>query len=352
MNTSIETAIHNYDQSNMRKLLTDFPKQIEDAVLIGESLVAPFRVRALNNIVLTGLGGSAIGGDLLRSFTADQFSLPFSVNRHYTLPAYVDQRTMVIVSSYSGNTEETISAYEDAVRRKAKILCISANGEAEHLAKKYNHPYVKIPAGYPPRAALGYSFFPLLIVFRKMKLIELQNKDIKETVKLLKDKAALYNSFDAKKNPALKLAHELKDKLAIMYSSTEKYDAVNLRWRGQIAENAKSLAFGHVLPEMNHNELVGWNVLKRHMKSMKVIFLRDKEDHRRVQVRMKIMSDIVKKYSPNVVEVWSEGSSPLARMFSLIYLGDWVSYYLALLNETDPTPVKVIDYLKGELSKV
>ncbi len=347
-----QSAIHSYDQSNMRKLLVDFPKQIEDAVLIGDSRVAPFRARALNNIVLTGLGGSAIGGDLLRSYTADQLPMPFIINRHYSLPSFIDQRSMVIVASYSGNTEETIAAHDEATRRKAKVLCISTNGETEFLAKRYNQSYIKIPGGLPPRAALGYSFFPLLMVFRKMKLIDVPNKDIKETISLLTQKAEIYNSLDRKKNPALKLAFELKDKLPIIYSSTERFDSVNVRWRGQFAENSKILAFGHVLPEMNHNELVGWNVLKRQMKMMKVIFLRDKEDHRRVQIRMKIMGDIVKKYSPNIVDVWSEGSSSLARMFSLIYLGDWVSYYLAIINETDPTPVKVIDYLKGELAKV
>ncbi len=352
MTNPIESAIHNYDQSNMRKLLVDFPKQIEDAVVIGESRVAPFRSRALSNIVLTGLGGSAIGGDLLRSFTADQMPMPFIVNRHYSLPAFVDQHSMVIVASYSGNTEETLAAHEEATRRKAKVLCISSNGETEKMAKKYNQPYIKIPGGLPPRAALGYSFFPLLMVFRKMKIISLPNKDIRETVKLLTEKAALYSSFDRKKNTALKLALELKDKLPVLYSSTERFDSVNVRWRGQFAENSKILSFGHVVPEMNHNELVGWNVLKRHMKTMKVIFLRDKEDHPRVQLRMKIMSDIIKKYSPNIVEVWSEGNSELARMFSLVYLGDWISYYLALLNNVDPTPVKVIDYLKGELAKV
>ncbi len=351
-NNSIESVIHMYDQSNMRKLLVDFSKQVSEAVAESEQYVAPYRVRALNNIILTGLGGSAIGGDLLRSFTANQMDLPFIVNRHYTLPSYIDQRSFVIVSSYSGNTEETIAAHIEATRKKAKVLCISTNGETEQLAKKYGQPFIKIPGGLPPRAALGYSFFPLLMVFKKMKLIDLPNKDIKETIKLLEEKAKQYNSLDRKKNPALRLAYELKDKLPIVYSSTERFDAVNLRWRGQLAENAKVLAFGHVLPEMNHNELVGWNVLKRHMKTTRVLFLRDREDHARVQLRMKIMKELVGKYSPNVIEVWSEGSSMLARMFSLIYLGDWTSFYLAMLNGVDPTPVKVIDYLKGELSKV
>jgi glucose/mannose-6-phosphate isomerase len=127
---------------------------------------------------------------------------------------------------------------------------------------------------------------------------------------------------------------------------------VNTRWRGQVAENGKSLAFGHVVPEMNHNELVGWKVLKDDMQKMHVVFLRDKDDHARVQIRMNITREILAQYTPHIMEVWSEGTSLLARMFSLVYLGDWMSYYLAILHGEDPTPVKVIDHLKQELEKV
>ena len=145
----------------------------------------------------------------------------------------------------------------------------------------------------------------------------------------------------------------LYTKCPIIYSAADKFDVVNLRWRGQIAENAKALAFGHVIPEMNHNELVGWKVLRRMMEEdFAVVILRDARDHDRIKVRMDITKNIVEQYASRVIEVNSEGKSLLARMFSLIYLGDWVSYYLAILNGIDPTPVRVIDYLKGELSKL
>jgi glucose/mannose-6-phosphate isomerase len=142
------------------------------------------------------------------------------------------------------------------------------------------------------------------------------------------------------------------DRLPVIYSPTEHLDSVNLRWRTQLAENAKVLAYGNVLPEMNHNELVGWNVQKRLMKDIVVVVLRDADEHSRVRVRLELTKRIIAKYSPRVIETRSEGKSLLARMFSLIHLGDWVSYYLAILNEVDPTPVKVIDYLKTELGKV
>ena len=347
-----ESSIRLYDRSNMRKLLAEFPDQIDDAVRIGKSARMPFKAKNLNAIVLTGLGGSAIGGDVLRSYLADDLRVPFIVNRHYALPEFVDSRTLVIVASYSGGTEETIAAHHDAIRRKAKILCVSSNGETARLAGHHRQPLLKIPGGLPPRTALGYSFFPTLLALSAMGCIPSKEKEIRETVRLLRRLSGTYGSLSNRKNPALELAKQLYNKLPVMYSSADRFDVVNTRWRGQLAENSKVLAFGHVLPEMNHNELVGWKVLKRQMKEMAVVFLRDAGDHERVKIRMKITKSIVGEYASKVIDVESEGSSLLARMFSLIYLGDWVSFYLAVMNGVDPTPVRVIDYLKRELGKV
>ena len=346
-----ESTITRYDHANMRKLLTEFPAQVEDAVRIGVSARFRAHKRSVHNIVVTGLGGSAIGGDLLRSYLADEIDVPIIVNRHYMMPEFVDKKSLVIVASYSGNTEETISAYHDALRRRAQCLCVSSNGEIEYLAHKHRHPLISIPKGYPPRAALGYSFFPLLLALAKARLIRSRQNEIHETIALLRKKAAAY-SKPVPRNLALRIAKKLHTKLPVVYSSADRFDSVNLRWRGQLAENAKMLAFGHVLPEMNHNELVGWNVLQTLMREMVVIFLRDKEDHDRVQVRMEITKKLVRAHVTEVLDIKSEGTSLLARMFSLIYLGDWVSFYLAILNKVDPTPVKVIDYLKHALAKV
>ena len=345
-----ETTVQRYDTSNMKRILGDFPKHIEDAVRLGKAAKIPFKATAIRNVVVTGLGGSAIGGDLLRSYTAGEIAVPFAVNRHYVLPECVKKDSLVIVSSYSGDTEETIAAYLDARKRKAMSMAITSGGETERMAKKFSQPIIKIPKGFPPRTALAYSFFPMLIALTKMKLISSKDSDIAETIALLKKKAKIYESLD-NYNPALELAKQLYNKLVIVYSSCDTLDAVNLRWRGQIAENAKQLAFGHVLPEMNHNELVGWKGLQRIMSEMAVVFLRDKDDHERVQTRMKITKGIVSEFANRVIEVPSEGRSSLARIFSLIYLGDWTSYYLALLNGVDPTPVRIIDYLKWELGK-
>jgi len=347
-----ESSIQLYDRSNMRKLLAEFPAQIELAVRIGKSAKMPYRAKNLDAIVLSGLGGSAIGGDVLRSYLAEDLGVPFIVNRHYALPGFVDSRTLVIIASYSGGTEETIAAHHDAMRRKAKVLCISSNGETARLAGAHRQPLITIPGGLPPRTALGYSFFPTLVALSSMGFIPSKEKEIRETVRLIRRLSSVYGALSNRKNPALELAKQLYNKLPVIYSSADRFDVVNTRWRGQLAENSKVLAFGHVLPEMNHNELVGWKALKRQMEEMAVVFLRDSGDHDRVKIRMEITKSIVGEYASKVLDVESEGSSLLARMFSLIYLGDWVSFYLAIMNGIDPTPVRVIDYLKRELSKV
>ena len=344
--------IKRIDPKGMYTWITDFPKQVEDAVHIGKEAKVKLNIKGIQNIILTGLGGSAIGGDLLRSYLAEDLRIPFIVNRHYILPEFVGKNTLVIVSSYSGNTEETISAHKDATKRKAKVLCISTGGVTAKMAKKFKRPWIQIPPGLSPRAALGYSFFPLLVVFAKLGLIKSKEKEIKETIQLLKTKAELFSNPEAIENVPLKLAEQLKGKLPIIYSPTEHLDAVTIRWRGQMEENSKQLAFSHILPEMNHNELVGWKVLTDLMKLMQVIFLIDKGTHKRVAIREEITKQVISQYAGAVTEVVSEGKSLLARMFSLIHFGDWVSLYLAILNNEDPEPVKVIDFLKSELAKV
>ncbi|MBI5474189.1 MAG: bifunctional phosphoglucose/phosphomannose isomerase [Ignavibacteriae bacterium] len=344
--------IHAVDPSGMYELIKGFPRQVEEAIAIGNAATIRLDVRRIENIVLCGLGGSAIGGDLLRSYLASELKAPFIVNRNYTLPAFVGKRTLVIISSYSGNTEETNACHKEAIKRGAKILCISSGGLVEKIAKQRKQPHIKVPGGPSPRAALGYSFFPLLIALTKLKLIKDKSRDIKETLALLKQKAEEYCTPESSTNTALHLAAKLERRIGVIYSATERLDAINTRWRGQMAENAKSLTWGHVLPEMNHNELVGWNVLKEQMSRMQVFFLRDQDDHKRVQVRMDITKGVVHQHTDHITDIWSEGRSMLARMFSLIHLGDWVSFYLAILHGVDPMPVKVIDYLKEELAKV
>lgn len=340
------------DPAGMYDRLVKFPAQVREAESIGRDARIPLRARGIDAIVLCGLGGSAIAGDLLRSYLAGDLAVPFLVNRTYTLPAFVGRRTLVIISSYSGNTEETNAAHREALRRGAKVLCITSGGMTAARARKHRSPVILVPGGSPPRAALGYSFFPLLIALATMGFIKDRRRDIRETITLLDARTQELADPENAANPAMLLARQFCGRIGVIYSSAERFDSVNTRWRGQIAENAKSLVFGHVLPEMNHNELVGWKVLREQMREIQVLFLRDTGDHPRVRVRMDITKGIIGAWTPRVAEAWSEGRSLLARMFSLITLGDWVSLYLAILHREDPTPVDVIDTLKQELGKL
>jgi glucose/mannose-6-phosphate isomerase len=348
----IMNRIAEYDPSNMRRLIAEFPLQAAEAIRIGEKANVKTRAAGLHSIVISGLGGSAIGGDLIRSYLAGEINVPIAVSRHYFLPEYVGAKSLVIISSYSGNTEETVASYEDAIVRKAKILCITSGGKVKAMALNHRHALIEIPGGLPPRAALAYSFFPMLIALSKQGLIKSQKKALKETVSLLHEKSLLYNDPENSVNTAVTVARALQGKLPVVYSSADRFDTVNLRWRGQISENAKTLAYGHVFPELNHNEIVGWECLKDITGRIHILLLRDRDDHPRVQQRMQITKGIIGHIPDGVTEVYSEGITLLARLFSLVYLGDWTSYYLAMLNGVDPTPVKKIDFLKNELSKV
>lgn len=341
-----------YDKQDMYSVLYDFPVQICNAVDIASKVVVKkIKTAKVNNIIINGLGGSAIGGDLLRSYIANEISVPVYINRNYTLPAFAKKDTLAIISSYSGNTEETVSAFKEALAKKCQIICITSGGTVEKLAKKNGCLLVKIPGGLQPRCALGYSFFTLLILFTKLGFIGDKSADINDVIINLEQALMEYTNTAFAENEALRIAAMLKDKLPVIYSSVDVLDVVNLRWRGQISENAKILAYGNLYPEMNHNELVGWKLNEDILKKIVVIYLEDVNDNKRIKMRMKITEKVYKKYAANILHLNSDCKSGLGRIFDLIYLGDWVSYYLAILNEVNPTPVDAISYLKNELEK-
>ncbi len=343
--------IKRIDVSGMYNLIKSFPEQASDAVEIAQASKIKLSLSRIENVVITGLGGSAIGGDILRSYGADQIGVPVLVNRSYTLPRFVGNNSLVVVSSYSGGTEETISAYAMARKKGAQILVISSGGKIGETAAKLHHNWIKIPGGLPPRAALGYSFFTMLTAFQNFGLLKSRPAEIKETLGLLKRLSDEYSDYVKNPQPVW-VAEQLINMLPIVYSSSERIDAVNLRWRGQMSENAKTVAFGNFFPEMNHNEIVGYSTLRDILSRFVVIFLIDKGDHPRVAARFNFVKEIIRPYCSEVIEIESQGKSLLARMFSLIHLGDWTSYYLALKKNVDPTPVSNIDMLKKSLSEV
>jgi glucose/mannose-6-phosphate isomerase len=340
------------DQVGMYDRIYDFPSQFEDALQRTRNVRIPDWDRHdFSGIVVAGLGGSAIGGDLVRSYLADRLDIPIFICRNYTLPNFVDSSSLVFVSSYSGNTEETLSAFDDASGKGARLICMTSNGQVGNIASRQKIPCVSLPKGFQPRAALGHSFVPVLTMLERLGLVNGEEKNINQAGEFLAGNRDKYRlEINADKNESKKLAMKLHGKLPIVYASCDRFDAVSTRWKGQFCENAKMLAFNNVFPEFNHNELVGWKVLSDYRDDLVVVILRDREDHPRIQRRMEIVKGIIEEQQVEVIEAQSSGENLLSRMFSLIQLGDFVSFYLAVLNEEDPSPVKVIDFLKGELA--
>ncbi|MCP4705607.1 MAG: bifunctional phosphoglucose/phosphomannose isomerase [candidate division Zixibacteria bacterium] len=343
--------IKKLDPDKMYDKIYNFPEQLSEALEIGRNIqIDAKQYSDIKNIVVAGMGGSAIGGDTARTYLAKKLNIPFFVCRHYNLPGFVDDKTLIIISSYSGNTEETLSAFEQALSKNAKIVCISTGGKVGEIAITNNLPMVQLPKGYPPRTALGYSFIPLLFLMAKLGFIANVSEDITKLIDGLKEYRKLYSvEIKSEDNRAKTIAQKMFGKIPIIYSGPELTDTVGTRWKGQICENAKCLAYNNQFAEFNHNELVGWNVIENYKNNLIVIYLRDSEDHIKIAERMTIVKDIITKYDVEVIEVTSQGETSLLRIFSLIQIGDFISYYLAILNNVDPTPVAVIDYLKNKL---
>lgn len=347
------TLLRKLDPSGMLAFLESFPGQCRAAYAIGEMAYLPkLYKKHYENIICAGLGGSAIGADIARAYLADQVRIPIFVNRDYTLPLFAGKRTLLVVSSYSGNTEETKSAYKDALKRGSDIVVITSGGELKKLAYRNGNTVILIPHGFPPRTALGYSFFTMLSLFLKIGIMSDRSVDIKRAVSMMENlrDEKIGPKIKTDRNQAKRIALKLAGRLPVIYSASCHIDAVATRWRGQLAENAKTLSSTNVFPEMNHNEIMGWGNPRKLPAMASVVILRDIGDHPRVARRMDITRKILGSEGVNVIEVHSEGKTLLERMFSLIYIGDFVSFYLAILNKTDPTPIDRIDYLKKELA--
>ncbi|MGE5550591.1 MAG: bifunctional phosphoglucose/phosphomannose isomerase [Bacteroidota bacterium] len=340
------------DPKGMGDLIEAFPAQVEEAWRLGREAQVPSDYAAVDNIIVQGMGGSAIGGDLLRALYAEELKVPVMVVRDYSVPRFAGPRTLFIASSYSGNTEETLAGYGEAKRRGCKILCLASGGEIASRAKADGFPFIAIPSlGIQPRAALGYSFFPLLAVWSRLGMIPDVAGDVQETLAVLRAGVERL-SRAVPGNPAKSLAQWLHGHYPLIYAAGTWPGVVAARWKGQINENAKNLAFWNAFPELNHNETVGYEAPAELVKRIRVVVLRTGDESVRVAKRIEVTREIIARAGAQTREIAGEGRSALARMFSLIQQGDFASYYLAILNGIDPTPVKAIDLLKGELAKL
>ncbi len=339
------------DPERMLARIKELPMQCRQAWQAAMSLKLPADYANIDKVVILGMGGSAIGGDLVKSLVQAEAKIPVIVHRDYGLPAFVDDKTLLIASSYSGNTEETLSGFEPALKTKAKKISMTTGGKVEEMARANNIPVFKIEYKAQPRAALGFSFIPTLGVLQKLGFIKDKSGDVAETVQVLE---ALSARLDEKSplavNPAKQLAQRLYGCLPVIYGAGIAAEAAH-RWKTQINENSKAWAFYEVFPELNHNATVGFPLPKEIASKIRVILLRSPLFNERIKLRYDVTSELLKQAGVKYEFVDSEGASPLSQMVSLVSIGDYVSYYLAILYRVDPSPVKVISYLKDRLAQ-
>lgn len=341
------------DSANMLRTVETFAEQCRQAVRIAQTVELPPSYATANaNIVIAGMGGSAIGGDLVKAIAEPYLSVPLLVQRYYSLPVFINENSLIFICSYSGTTEETIAACKQALAKKAKIVGVSSGGELSRLLISNNLPWLQIPGGLQPRAALGYLFFPIVMLLSSLKLMPLLKDDISEAITLLDNLSDSYaGEVNLAQNKAKQIATKIAGKVPIIYGSYPLGQVAAYRWKCQINENAKAPAFWHYLPEQNHNEITGWQNLKEISSGHFVlIWLKDPQDLKQVKKREKVTTNLISSYFADVIEVEAQGSSNLSRLLSLVYLGDFVSVYLALLYQTDPSPVERIQQLKKALA--
>ncbi len=323
----------------MKRIIDSLPQQIREAA----HLVPKRRMRrgAIERVLVCGMGGSGISGEILKSLYPRCHIIP---NKAYSIPEYIDNRALAIVISYSGNTEETLSNYKQLRRRNAHIVTISSNGK---LMQKESDLKIHVPSGLPPRGALGYLFTPLPGVLYRYRLIHTDPERA-----LLNCASFLRKQQKRIEAKAKTIAAKIVNHLPLIYANSDPFLTVAKRWQCQFNENSKMLAHINVFPEMNHNEIVGLGRPRQLNKHIVAVFLNDPYAHIRNRARVAIVQRIIHNMFNAVINVQPQGTSKLQRLFWTIWLGDFVSYYCAVRSKVDPLPVARIDYLKEKLAQL
>ncbi|HET6226042.1 MAG TPA: bifunctional phosphoglucose/phosphomannose isomerase [Bacteroidia bacterium] len=327
----------------MKTLVANFSKQLTEAISIGSKAKLTASASKINNVLICGLGGSGIGGSIVAQVVTPTATVPIDSSKGYFIPGYVNENTLVIISSYSGNTEETLQCMEQAIQKNSKIVCITSGGSVEKIAKEKGFDYIIVPGGMPPRSCLGYSLVQLFYILGFFKIIsEGFVNDLQAAVKLIdQEESAIISEATA-------ISKKLMGKLPIIYATTYN-EGIAIRFRQQLNENSKILCWHQIIPEMNHNELVGWTEKND---NLVVIFFLDKDEYSRNKARVEINKEVIKKYTANVIDIYSKGNSAIEKAIYFIHLGDWVSVILGESRGVDLMEIKVIDHLKSALSKI
>ena len=328
----------------MHDLIKEFPEQLCKAIAIGDK--ASFKTTfssTIKNIVVCGLGGSGIGGDLLAELLRNQLPIPVLVNKGYSLPAYVDNSSLLLLCSYSGNTEETVSCATEAIARNLQPICITSGGKLAHVATQNNFDLVLIPAGFPPRCCLGYSATQLFFVLKNYGLI-----DDKFKTTFTRIASFLENEQSEIMAQTEQFASKLLGKVVIIYAE-DKYESTALRLKQQINENSKLQCWYNVIPELNHNELVGW---REPVDALSFLIIRADDENSRNTARLLFTKDVMTSVTNQVQEIVAKGADTFEKHFYLIHFGDWLSYYLGVQQGYDPIEIDVLIKLKAHMSSI
>ena len=327
----------------MNDYINDFTNHLKDAINIANNTALTPCTKEIRNVLICGLGGSGIGGTIVNDIVSPKAKIPITATKDYSIPNFVNEHTLVIANSYSGNTEETLYALQKCQAKGAEIAVITSGGGLKNIAEEQNYNKLIIPSGQPPRAMFGYAFTELFYLLNNYGIIDDSFKsDFQKAIQLLDtEKSDIQNQ-------AMDLAKKMYKQTPVIYVANG-FEGVAVRFRQQINENSKMLCWHHVVPEMNHNELLGW---RTNVNDLAVVYFRNKSDYERNQIRMDINKKVISKYTENITEIWSKGNSLIENSLYHIHLGDWASWYLSAMNNVDAIEIDVINFLKGELSKI
>ena len=327
----------------MNDYINDFTNHLSEAIEIANNTTLSPYTKEIRNILICGLGGSGIGGTIVSDIISSKVNIPIAATKDYSIPNFVNEHTLVIANSYSGNTEETLYALEKCQARGAEIAVITSGGKLKTIAEENKYNKIIIPGNQPPRAMFGYAFTELFFMLNHYGIIDDSFKsDFDKAITLIDTEKA-----DIQKQ-AMNLATKMYKQTPVIYVA-KGFEGVAVRFRQQINENSKMLCWHHVIPEMNHNELLGW---RTNVDGLAVVYFRNKCDYDRNQIRMDINKKVISKFTSNITEIWSKGDSLIENSLYHISLGDWVSWYLSEMNNVDAIEIDVIDFLKGELAKI
>jgi len=339
-----------HDPAGLIGRIESLPDQCEEGWRRAAALSLPDPYRAAREIVIAGMGGSAIAADMLRSLTSRSSGKPVHVVRGYDLPAFVGAESLVVACSHSGNTEETLSAFQQALAAGAMGLVITTGGQLAELAVERRLPLIRYEYDGEPRSALGHQLMALLALGERAGLLDAQERAVREAVAVMQEQRLLLgSSLASRSNPAKLLAVRLHGRLAVVVGAGLLCEAAH-RWKTQLNENGKCWAVWEELPELDHNTIEGFRLAEEVVPLLHAVFLYHEALGAHMRRRYDATADELTSagVSNELVEVGGKG--PLAQLLSAVYLGDLGSYYLGMLNGIDPSPVPGIARLKARLA--